>query len=138
MLLRSRQWSRPWCGLRRSLATLSDFEMRAATYWTSDRVAWLSNGRDDPLSPEKPGCAVLLRTLGLLTSDGVLGVDAQRKYRQLNGMYEQIELALAPSLRQPGHGPAAPRHHRRPRRCRHRSHAPVLGFACRPRSRSYS
>jgi hypothetical protein len=90
----------------RGFASIGDFQQRAAAYWTSDRVSWLSRGRDDPLSPDKPGAAVLLRVLGLLHPDGTLGADNLRKYRQINAMFEAIERALATQLRQQHHSQA--------------------------------
>ena len=83
----------------RQLASGSgSFERRAAAHWTADRIAWLSNGRDDPLQPDKPGVAPLLRVLGLLNADGSLSPDKLKKYRQLNAMYDAIEHAVGGTL----------------------------------------
>jgi hypothetical protein len=63
------------------------FEQRAAEYWSTERVAWLTNGKDDPFSPNKPGVPTLLRLLGLLNSDASLGDGALRKYKQINQIF---------------------------------------------------
>ena len=81
---------------RRSLST--SYDRLAASYWTSDRVGWLTNGHDDPLSPDKPGVAPLLRVLGILNPDGSLGADKLKKYKQLSSMYSAIEHAVADPL----------------------------------------
>ena len=73
------------------------FEHRAAAHWTSDRVQWLTNGRDDPLSPDQPGVPALLRVLGVLGEDGALAAGKLSKYRQLNAMHHAIEEALRPA-----------------------------------------
>lgn len=83
---------------RRGLASITDFERLAASHWTSDRASWLSNGHDDPLSPDKPHVAPLLRVLGLLGADGALTKGGHRKYRQLNAMFSAIEHSLAAPL----------------------------------------
>lgn len=90
---------------RRGFATIGAFERRAAAYWTSDRVEWLTNGQQDTaLSPDKPGVVSLLRVLGLLNSDGSISDGSLRKYKQLAAMHEVMETALKPSL-QAGGGP---------------------------------
>lgn len=82
----------------RSFASLGAFEARAAAYWTSDRVHWLCNGRNDALRPDKPGVASLLRVMGLLDADGSMGSESLRKYRQVNSMHDSIAHALAAPL----------------------------------------
>ena len=91
----------------RHYASIGAFERHAASHWTSDRLAWLSNGRDLPLSPDKPGTLSLLRVLGLLNADGSFGAEKLKKYRQINAMLEAVERALALPLqhRVPHHGP---------------------------------
>ena len=84
---------------RRGLASLGEFERKAANYWTQDRALWLSNGRDLPLSPDKPGVAGLLRVLGLLNPDGSMSHGSHRKYHQINQMHLAIERALTVPLR---------------------------------------
>lgn len=86
----------------RRFASLSSFEARAASYWTSERVAWLNDGlpaRKTVLSPDRPGAAALLRVMGLLQPDGKLGSDKLKKYRQINAIFCAIEHALAVPLR---------------------------------------
>lgn len=90
---------------RRSFASIGDFERRAATYWTSDRVQWLTNGKDVALAPDKPGVAPLLRVLGLLSPDGTMSDASMRKYAQLNAMHDAMERALAVPLQQGGSEP---------------------------------
>ena len=51
-------------------------------------------------APEKPGCAPLLRVLGLLNADATLSPDKLKKYRQLNAMCQAIEHAVGGALRQ--------------------------------------
>ena len=83
----------------RRFASMGDFEKRAAAYWTIDRSAWLSGGKEMPLSPDKPGVASFLRVLGLLSPDASMSADKLRKYHQINAMYLAIEHALAVPLR---------------------------------------
>ena len=90
---------------RRSFASIGDFERRAATYWTSDRVQWLTNGKDVALAPDKPGVAPLLRVLGLLSPDGTMSDASMRKHAQLNAMHDAMERALAVPLQQGGSEP---------------------------------
>lgn len=89
----------------RHFASLGDFELRAAHYWTADRVNHLTNGKDHPLSPDKPGVASLFRVLGLLNADAMLGENSVKKYKQLNAMYTAMEHTLAEELQQPVSGP---------------------------------
>lgn len=91
---------KPIVSSRRTLATIGDFERRAAAYWTIDRAAWLSANADaQPLSPDKPGVARLLRVLGILNPDASMSPDKLRKYHQINAMCHAIDHALAAHVR---------------------------------------
>ena len=83
--------------LKRNLASIGAFERTASRYWTSDRIGWL-RAQDDPLAPNRPGVAPLLRVLGLLGSDASLSQDKHRKYRQLNNFFEALEHSLSGPL----------------------------------------
>lgn len=97
-MLRSR--CSPTWHLARRLSSVGSFERTVAALWTPERVRHLNGGRDDPLSPDKPGVAKLLRVIGLLGSDASLSADKHRKYRQLNAMLLAMEHSLAASLRE--------------------------------------
>lgn len=74
----------------------------AASYWTTERLEWLTNGKADlhPFSPEKPGAAVLLRTMGLLDGKGAMTEAGLKKYQQVTSLFLTLEQALGGSLQQ--------------------------------------
>lgn len=78
---------------RRGLASLAEFESRASSYWTFDRVQSLSKF-PLPLSPDKPGVPALLRVLGLMNGDATINARDMKKYRQINSMLEAAERTI--------------------------------------------
>ena len=83
-------------------AKVEDFTEKAAAYWTTQRIHWLTNGKPHlfAFSPDKPGVPTLLRTMGLLDANGAMAEGGLKKYQQVNTLFAAIEAALAPPLRQ--------------------------------------
>lgn len=89
----------------RASSFAATFAERSARYWTPERLQALSAGRDLPLSPDKPGAAALLRVIGLMGSDGSIGSEAVRKFRQINLLLLEVERHLAPHASRPTRKP---------------------------------
>uniref|UniRef100_A0A6U8IWZ2 Methyltransferase domain-containing protein n=1 Tax=Emiliania huxleyi TaxID=2903 RepID=A0A6U8IWZ2_EMIHU len=89
----------------RASSFAATFAERSARYWTPERLQALSGGRDLPLSPDKPGAAALLRVIGLMGSDGSIGSEAVRKFRQINLLLLEVERHLAPHASRPTRKP---------------------------------